>query len=74
MLAVALPLFEWLRDSGVSEPLRIIAVALVGALVYALVLRSAFREAWNDVTQLALKVIPRRFQFFGLGRADWRRA
>ncbi len=64
--AVAVPLSRLLA-SALPASLTIIVTGAVAAIVYALVLRSCFRAAWDDLCMVIVRVIP------PLGRVGRRR-
>jgi O-antigen/teichoic acid export membrane protein len=63
LLAVTMPL-RMLLSSQLARPVTIGVVGLVGLVVYASVLRLAFRATWDDVLTLVARVVPvlRRLQ------------
>jgi len=64
LLAVCMPL-RVLLEPLLPRILTIGIVGSVGLLVYAMVLRTAFRSTWNDLLTLVVKVVP---QLGGRGR------
>jgi lipopolysaccharide exporter len=58
LLAAAVPLAGLVRSTEVPVPVLAAVVGLVGAAVYASALRSFFPFVWNDIVQLAARVLP----------------
>jgi lipopolysaccharide exporter len=77
LFAVAVPLAGLLRTAGAPVPVLALCVGLVGATAYASAMRSFFPAVWNDVIQLAARVLPagartvrfRRLAMRGAGEA-----
>jgi O-antigen/teichoic acid export membrane protein len=71
LLAVTVPL-RVILEPQLPRSLTIGVIGLVGACVYALVLRSAFRPTWDDLVTLVIRVFPplARFQRHRTGSAS----
>jgi len=59
LLAVAVPLTKLLAAIGVPTVLVLIAVAVIGLGLYAAMMRTLFRAAWDDLMLVCATVIPR---------------
>jgi PST family polysaccharide transporter len=59
LFAVGFPLMKLLSAEGVPAVLTIVAVAAVGLGLYAALMRTLFRAAWDDLMLVCVTVIPR---------------
>lgn len=58
LLAVSFPLAELLRGADAPVPVLVLVVGAVGGLAYITALRGFFRVVWDDVVQLAVRLLP----------------
>jgi lipopolysaccharide exporter len=59
LFAVGFPLMKLLSGAGVPAPLVMVIVAAVGFSLYAAMMRTLFRAAWDDLKLVGATVIPR---------------
>ena len=60
LFAVAFPLMKLLSTAGVPAPLVMVTVATIGLSLYAAMMRTLFRAAWDDLMLVCATVVPRR--------------
>jgi hypothetical protein len=68
MLGVANPMAELLRENHVAVFPLLAIVGIVGAWAYLAALYSLFEAVWDDLVQLARRVLPAPGAIFGLMR------
>jgi lipopolysaccharide exporter len=59
LLATGLPVFHALRDNHAGRLLQLLVPTVVGLSTALIVLRVAFRAAWDDVVLVAVRLVPR---------------